>query len=133
MRAPRDRPGIGLAPSRRQLTTLDRRASQEGQAEKAEMLLNTMADTGLTPDALSFTGVISGYARTAQPEKAAKVLGRMLGANVPPDTVVFNSVLLAYANANDADGAMRTFQDFERYTFDDCPNVRLTRGSIWSL
>ena len=88
------------------------------------MLLNTMADTGLTPDALSFTGVISGYARTAQPEKAAKVLGRMLGAKVPPDTVAFNAVLLAYANANDAAGALRTFTDFEQHTFEECPNVR---------
>lgn len=97
--------------------------AHSGEPQKAEEVLNTMADTGLKPDAHSFTGVISGYARAAKPEKAAHVLQRMLSLGVPPDTAVFNAVLLAFANSSDAAGALRTFSEFEQRTYDECPNA----------
>ena len=59
-------------------TCISRLTAQAGEAEKAEMLLHTMGDTGLMPDAHSFTGVIAGFANAAQPEKAAKVHSQTL-------------------------------------------------------
>ena len=94
------------------------------QPEKAEALLNAMADTGVEADRHSYTSVISGFAKAGKPTRASKWLKRMLESGVLPDTVVFNTVLHAYAQAADASGARAVVREFEKRTLDECPNAR---------
>jgi len=100
--------------------------SRAQQPEKAETLLNAMADLGLIEaGVMSFTGVITGYARASKPIEATRLLQRMLSSGIVPDTVAFNAVLLAYTQGDcNVSEAKHVLDMLERVALDECPKAK---------
>ncbi|KAG0168844.1 hypothetical protein DFQ30_004236 [Apophysomyces sp. BC1015] len=100
----------GVKPTEAIYNILIRSFIRDDDPKSAFELFNLMKKAGLTPDAMTFSPLLSYYADRGDAANAQIVARHMSSKNVEPSPHTYTILLEAYAKANDLEGAERVFR-----------------------
>ena len=78
--------------------------AKSGHAERAERLVERMAERNVMPNMFHYCGVLNGYAREGKPLEAERL---MLEMSENPNVVAFNCAMYAWAKSGEVDAPFR--------------------------
>ena len=67
------------------------------EIEKAECIFQGMCPSGISPNNITYTVMISGYCELGDMEKSAKLLDKMVGNGITPDYVTYSVLQSGYS------------------------------------
>ncbi|KAF9903474.1 hypothetical protein EC991_003802 [Linnemannia zychae] len=103
----------------------------EGDAQKAEQVMQLMEEIGVQPDLDSFSHLMEAYSNSGDLKKAEGTLNMMLNNGIVPSMSAYNSLMKIHVRRRDITGAFQVFEALKKHHNPDVDVfTNLVRGCL---